>query len=252
MPTTNPVLFDDGGGGGYDGNPRYTPIDPGSPGAPPVTLPPAAVPVPPAALLPAAAPIPSRAPTALPVPALAPQPLADADDYARAMDALLPTGRVWPDDPDTVQRRVIAALALTFARLDGDAGGLLAVSRPGAVTPLLPEWEATLGLPDPCLPDGGSFDQRAAQVRARFASAGGQSRQRYIDFAAALGFTIEIETYAPFRVGRSAAGAALGDDSWYFAWGVRVIASAGTLPASVLLCELERIKPAETSVFLLS
>src|SRR5260363_17238 len=63
---------------------------------------------------------------------------------------------------------------------------------------LLPEWEATLGLPDPCTGPLSTVQARRAQAVARFANTGGQSAAHFIRMAAQLGYAISITCYAPF------------------------------------------------------
>lgn len=178
-------------------------------------------------------------------------PRYSADDYAGALRQLLPRGRVWNNDPASVQGELIAAVGAQFARVDATGSELLELARPGDNLDLLEEWEETLGLPDPCAGSSPTVDQRAAAVRARFMSGGGQSRDRYIAFAAALGFTITITNFQPFRVGRSTVGNPLASDAWTFVWGVTVTANTSGLADSVLICELNAIKPAETTIILL-
>lgn len=174
-----------------------------------------------------------------------------AEDYAGAIRALMPRGRVWPTDPDTVQARVIAALAQTPARLDQVAADLLARSLPGRNDDLVPEWEATLGLPDPCAGTDPSLAARAFQVQARFVGSPGQSVAFFKEFAAALGFTITITNWSPFQADVSTVETPLYGDDWFFAWGVHVVTNTGGLSNDVLLCELDALKPAHTYVFLI-
>ena len=175
-----------------------------------------------------------------------------AADYGNAARALLPRGRVWPSDHDAVQSRLLGAVGQTFERSDEAGSALLDNSLPGDNGDLLGEWEASLGLPDPCAGPNPTEQQRANQVRARFIAGGGQSRPRYIDYATTLGFAIQIVNYAPFRAGRSTCGNPCASNAWTFVWGVRVLADATGLSTNVLLCELETIKPAETTIILLS
>jgi uncharacterized protein YmfQ (DUF2313 family) len=171
-----------------------------------------------------------------------------AEDYTAAARALLPRGRVWSDDPDSVQMRVLSGLALSFQRSDEAANDLLVNSRPGSNVDLLEEWEASLGLPDPCGGPDQTVQQRQAQVLARFIGGGGQNRQRFIDFAATLGFAITIVNYAPFRCGASGAGDPVGGEAWNDVWGVTILSNAYGIANDVLLCELNTIKPAETMI----
>lgn len=171
-------------------------------------------------------------------------------DYATAARALMPRGRAWPDDPGTVQSKLLGALAGTFERNDAAASDLLDHGLPGDNPELLAEWEASLGLPDPCAGPNATEAQRRDQVRARFAGGGGQSRGRYIEYARELGFDVEIVNHAPFRAGHSRIGSPLASDAWTFVWTVRVIANRGGLSPGVLACELNAIRPAETTIII--
>jgi uncharacterized protein YmfQ (DUF2313 family) len=242
----------------FDGFSTFTPITPGAPAVAPISIPVVAAPAPnatpgaPSFVEAVPSPTPVAAPTSLPIPDLDGRARYEIEDYVAAALALLPRGRIWTTDADSAQAKLFRGLCRGIARIDGVAGGLLAASVPGQVGPMLPEWEASLGLPDPCIGPDPDFSQRARQVRTRFTDTGGLSAARYIGFAASLGFEITITTYAPFRAGLSRAGDALADDAAYFLWGVTIVSATGEFSSDVLLCELERIKPAETSVFLLT
>lgn len=208
-------------------------------------------------------PTPTFAPTTLPVPQVSVTPRYSSADYAGAALTLLPRGRVWQAEPGGTQAGVLAGIGAGLARIDAAGGALLAL--PGQATPLIPEWEATLGLPDPCAGLSPAVAQRASQVRARFASTGSQSRGFYIAFAAALGFEITIETFAPFRAGHSRAGSPVCAAGWQYVWAVHILHDAGLTGAfrvgaaragdplstasyarAVVECEFNRLKSAET------
>lgn len=202
------------------------------------------------------APVPVPVP-ALPVPSLPapPHPTGAAqflaEDYAEALRSLLPRGRVWPTDPSSVQQLTLLGLAKSFERSDAAAMGILAGAVPGSpLSGYLPEWEATLGLPDPCLGSSPTFAQRFAQVGAKFVAIGGSSRASLIAFAAALGFTITVTAYSAAHPGPTGLG--FSDTQWNFVLGITVTGNTSGLPESVLQCELNAIKPAETTIVLLS
>ncbi|MBX6386333.1 MAG: DUF2313 domain-containing protein [Microbispora sp.] len=184
-------------------------------------------------------------------------------DYQAALQALLPHGRVWPREPDAVQSRVAAGLAQTAARLHARANYLLRDAFPVAPLELLPEWEATLGLPDPCAGSAAdqSMEQRQAAVAARFVGRGGQSVAYYTGVAAALGYQITITQFTPAVVGRARIGDPLAGAGWAHVW--RVNAPETTVLVSrvgsarigdrlrewgnnTLECALSRIRPAHT------
>ncbi|MGY2732399.1 YmfQ family protein [Sphingomonas sp. UYP23] len=194
-----------------------------------------------------------------------------AADYAGALTKLLPRGRVWPREAGSTQAQVVACFAPTMERVDASAVQLLADAFPGTTINLLDDWEASLGLPDPCLGNNPTMLQRRAQVVSRVSDSGGQSAQRFIDLAAQLGFVIEIITFAPFRTGRSRVGGPLNSPDWSFAWRVRIISGetgayngafragqgrmgdplASTAAGlNTLFCELRRVAPAHTILLL--
>ncbi|MDR3513791.1 MAG: DUF2313 domain-containing protein [Caulobacteraceae bacterium] len=180
---------------------------------------------------------------------MAHQPFAVAD-YAQALKALMPRGRVWPRDPDSIQSLVLTAFAAAFNRSDITALALLIDAFPSTAVALLPEWEATLGLPDPCCGPATTIQGRQQQVLARFLGGGGQSVPYFITLAATLGFTVTIQEFTGttalantwqvtvpgtgitfFRAGVSAAGEPL---------------ETVVTDSQVLQCVFNRLKPAHT------
>jgi uncharacterized protein YmfQ (DUF2313 family) len=186
-------------------------------------------------------------------------PILTADDFTNALLALLPSGKVWPRDLDSKVRAAMAGMSPTYARNLNSANGLLVDSFPLTTVQLLPEWEASLGLPDPCAGQSPTIEARRAQVVARFAGTGGQTKDFFIAYALALGYTITITEFAPFRVGFNAVGDPLYGPEWAYVWQInaplntiqwfRVSESAVGEPLAywsntVLECELNAVKPA--------
>lgn len=186
-----------------------------------------------------------------------------ASDYLTALQNLLPRGKVWPKEPDTVQSLVLSGFSQSLARLDSRATYLITDAFPTTTYELLPDWENSLGLPDPCAGTAPSIAARRAQVVAKFIGNGGQSSAWIISYATALGYTITITNYAPARVGASHIGDPLNDSSWAHAWAVNAplnsvtYATIGTSGVgdplanwgnTVLECEIKSIAPAQTKV----
>jgi uncharacterized protein YmfQ (DUF2313 family) len=167
-------------------------------------------------------------------------------DYAGALSKLRPRGAVWPDDPASAQQQVLLALAPTAERLDASAQGLLIDAFPSTSVDLLPEWEESLALSDAA----DSTSQRQVNVVAKLIAVGGQSAAYFIAYAATLGFTITIQTYAPARCGWSYCGDMIGGEDWCFAWSITVTANSGSMTNAQLLSALQAIAPAETTIFL--
>ncbi|RSK77125.1 DUF2313 domain-containing protein [Pandoraea apista] len=115
-------------------------------------------------------------------------PSLSTDDYLHAFQGLMPRGAVWPRDPDALQTKVIRGLSSIYAQNTARANNLLIDSFPGTAFELLPEWEKTLGLPDPCAGVAPTIEARRAQVVARLAAVGGQSVAYFIQLATNLGY----------------------------------------------------------------
>ena len=189
-----------------------------------------------------------------------PAPEFTAEDFANAMTALLPRGRVWPRDIDTIMRATLMGLSPTYVRNQDRANNLLVDSFPATAVELLPEWEASVGLPDPCAGPAPTIPQRQAQVVARFAKSGGQSTAYFIDLAATLGYNITITEFSPSRFGMRM-GQRFGGSAWAYTWQVnaplygfhkflfganRMGDRFATFGNAVLECELNAVKPAHT------
>lgn len=186
-------------------------------------------------------------------------PQLTAEDFVTAMQRLLPRGRVWPRETDSNLYRLLLGLAIAYEAQTGRSNYLLEDAFPQTTAELLTEWEATLGLPDPCLGPLPSIDQRRAGVVQKLTSLGGQSIAYFIDLAAKLGYTITITEFAPFTVGSAVDSPIYGED-WAYAW--RINAPAETVELftvtsgvgdplaawgnELLECVMNELKPAHT------
>ncbi|MGJ3448785.1 YmfQ family protein [Enterobacter sp. PTB] len=173
------------------------------------------------------------------------------DDYTCALLALMPPGQAWSRSRDSVQVAVLRALAEGYRQSDADALALLAGAFPGTADAFLPEWELTLGLPDPCVRGNDeNTDARRRAVVAKLTSTGALSRTYYEDVARKLGFTVRITEYRPFRAGMSGAGQPLDHGDWPFTWNVAVISPPVTVDNydayQQMVCTLTRDSPSET------
>lgn len=136
------------------------------------------------------------------------------DDYGTAFEALLPQGQAWPKYPGTTLDLACRGLAEYWGFVDGRAADLLETeSDPRATTELLPDWERNWGLPDPCMTDPPTgLEERREALVAKMTMLGAQSRQFFVDIAAAYGYTITITEYAPYMTGVSRCGDTRGLD----------------------------------------
>lgn len=191
-----------------------------------------------------------------------------ATDFRQALLDLLPQGWAWPREADTRTYALCDGFAREYAR---SADRLMTVVTaelwPPATFELLPEWEASAGLPDNCVAGSETLEERRLQLVNRLTARGGQSPAFYLSIATRLGYDAELEEFRPFTVGRDECGGAipLGLPSLRFFWRVRVFgprvtwfrAGSGVLGrdpfatiarAEDLECLLQRLKPAHTRV----
>lgn len=184
-------------------------------------------------------------------------------DFVSALQTLLPTGRAWSKDPGAVPTKTLQGLAPTFSRQTARSNNLLIDGFPATANELLPDWESSLGLPDPCAGESPTLQLRRAQVVARFANTGGQSAAYFTQFALALGYDVTIQAYVPARAGQARCGDPCYGVPWAHAWAVELPlntvtrARAGQSTAgeplaswgnAVLQCEFAAFKPAQTTL----
>ncbi|HWX48116.1 MAG TPA: putative phage tail protein [Roseomonas sp.] len=174
---------------------------------------------------------------------------------------LLPRGRVWPREVGSDMERALAGLVPTYERLAARDANLLTDAFPATAFELLPEWEFSLGLPDPCAGEAPTLQQRRAQVVARLTARGGQSVPYMIERAARLGYEVTVREYAPARLGVMRFGDRMQGPEWAHVWAIRApattitpfrfgLSSFGerfrTWGNDVLECELRAVTPAHT------
>jgi len=184
-----------------------------------------------------------------------------ASDFLSALQSLMPRGLAWPRDSASVMAQVEAGLAPTWVRLVQQDNNLLVDAFPSTSVQLLPEWEAALGLPDPCAGVSPTIQLRQKQVVARFAGSGGQSIPYFTQYAGLLGYAVTVTEFAPFRFGQNTFGTPLYGAPWAFAWQVNAptfslerfrfgVDAFGEPLAywnnNVLQCELQSCAPAHT------
>lgn len=186
-------------------------------------------------------------------------------DYRQQMQALLPQGAAWPRDEDAQLTQLLRALAEEYARVDGRAIQLVEEADPRTAAELLTDWERVAGLPDNCSGLLAETQQgRRHDLVSKLVSQGGQSRAYFVELARAMGFTVKISEYRPFRVGVAHAGDQLSNGDWRHTWSVRapinttvkfrVGVSAVGEPLALwgnasMECRIRHYRPAHTNLF---
>lgn len=184
-----------------------------------------------------------------------------AANYRRQLKALLPRGPLWTAPKDGPLDRLLAGLSEELVRADARGDDLTRESDPRTTSELLADFERMLDLPDPCVATDQTFEERRLAVVAKLVNRGGQSRQFFIELAAALGYDITITEFHPYTCEMDCESPVC-DDAWAYAWQVNGALNTvveATCESSCedplrswgnerLECVIERHKPAHTVV----
>lgn len=128
------------------------------------------------------------APPAQVVPAIA----FSADAYADQLAQLLPPGRAFNLEADSVTTGALGGMSVEFARIDARGVDLLNESDPRTANETIADWEKMLSIPDDeILAVASTLAERQIDVTAKYVTRGGQNRQFFIDLCAACGYTLE-------------------------------------------------------------
>ncbi|UVK81424.1 YmfQ family protein [Pseudomonas sichuanensis] len=185
--------------------------------------------------------------------------------YKQQLRALLPLGPAW--DPELVPEvdLVLEGVAQEFARIEARAVAALNEMDASGVSELVPDWEAIMNLPDQCLGNNPSFEDRRLAVQQRLTAVGGQDVAYLIGLAVGQGYpNATITEHRAPRWGRSRFGTArFGTWKAQFLWtlhtggrhrvGRRFGVSYwgerfGMNPGNALECVIRRAAPAHTVV----
>jgi uncharacterized protein YmfQ (DUF2313 family) len=160
------------------------------------------------------------------------------EDYAEAMQALLPLGQAWPRAFGSALMMVVRGLTRIWGDFEIRASTLLEVeSDPRLTIELLPDWERNWGLPDPCYSEPQTIAARQFALVQRMTIEGAQSREFFIGIAAAIGYTITITEYRPFFIAMDGCGdcrvygaGVTSDEIMRNQWGQPIMGEAGDKP----------------------
>lgn len=131
----------------------------------------------------------------------------DADAWSNTRQQLMPEGIAWDFTGDLGD--LIKAHAEEDARIDAYLAWRVNDIIPINAIDSLPDWEAALGLPDPCIGSGGSIEERRAMSLDKLSVFQGGTRASLIIRAWRLGFVLDLEPAHAFTCGDAEFGTAL-------------------------------------------
>lgn len=192
------------------------------------------------------------------------------DELLPQILALTPRGPAWGTDEagdgkgaSPLMRLVWSAIAKWSAASYAVDFILACQAIPSLISYSLVDWEAELGLPDPCVGPAPDDAARRAAVRAKYAASGGSSPNYFICLAQALGFLVcAVEEFRPTRIGDTC-GTHMQGPAWAHHWRVhaslvtvnyarvglaRIGDQLATWGNKILECAIRAVKPAHTTV----
>ncbi|SMG09239.1 putative phage tail protein [Paraburkholderia susongensis] len=187
------------------------------------------------------------------------------EDWLEQLRALLPPGPAWDADLAPEIDMILWALAAEFARLDRRAVNLLEELDPLTMRELLVDYERVMQLPDECLGEFVTFEERRREVLRRLVGIAGQTPEWFRQLAVEHGYTnaYVIEYRAPrfgrSRFGRDRFGTWAQQFFWRLVLGARLVGGSrfgvarfgerfGGNPNSAIQCLVQRWMPAHTVV----
>ena len=132
-----------------------------------------------------------------------------AADYYAQLRAMLPPGPAWDASLVPELDAVLQALAPQLAAVDQRAAELFNEGTPRGEHELLTDWERVMDLPDACLGELPTLDDRKIAVRQRRTRLGDQRIAFFVELAVSHGFPgARVVEHRTPRFGRSRFGSA--------------------------------------------
>lgn len=187
-------------------------------------------------------------------------------DYLNLLKSLLPLGKAWSIETDSVFYKFLYGQAEEFARIDQRFDELMVEADTRYTNELIYQHENDFGLPDECTDAASTLSERRNECHTKLMARGGLHKQYYTDLAAAYGYDITITEFTPFWCGLGTCGSPCGDQWVLFVWQVTIDYSGGVLVyftsgssvsgdplirvagLDTLICLISKYKPAHTMV----
>ena len=172
----------------------------------------------------------------------------ECQKYLRLFQNLLPQGKAWNRDSDSVLTRLLQSLGLEFCRVEKRGKLFIDEVDPRTTTELLPDWERVMALPDECTEADLTLEERRLQIVQKLTERGSQNLAFYRSIAEQFGFEVVVHDFRPFRAGSSRAGDALTNEEWRFYFEVSGHGMSESHSVATFQCTIKKLKPAHTEV----
>lgn len=92
----------------------------------------------------------------------------------------------------SILQKVLSGLAVEFLRQRDKLNEVYSEYDPNNTTKFIEEWEDLVGIPDECLTNTGTLEQRRQNILLKLAGANASTEQQFKDVATVLGFDVQI------------------------------------------------------------
>lgn len=155
-----------------------------------------------------------------------------------------PHGPAWNESLDSRTADILSTIALAVVDVELQKLRFVAEADPSRTSQLLPEWETSLGLPDPCLGQGADEAARRSAILTKLAGQQGFSTPEILALLSGLGYTVTLQHFDPWTA-TFGAGELMYGEAWVWVLGVHYW---GALSRTVLECALRHRAPAQVVI----
>ncbi len=139
-------------------------------------------------------------------------------DYRKQLQSLLPKGKLWNRNEDSVLTKLLYGMAEELARIDERASNLIDEKLLESTNELLTDHELDFGLPEEGNDVQPTTELRRKELLSKLLEVGQQNEMYFSDIATALGYHNWIEEFRPAWCGVVVAGDPCGDQYNLFYW----------------------------------
>ena len=145
--------------------------------------------------------------------------------YREQLHRLLPSGRAWRQDRESVLTDLLDGIAQQLSDIDLSGAAMLNEVRPSTTLSLLPDWERVAGLPDDCSNLGSTVTIRKASLITKLVSQPTLNIENFREIGRTYGVTLTITELDQVRADASTTLDTT-NGKWRFVWWIEIPATS--------------------------
>jgi uncharacterized protein YmfQ (DUF2313 family) len=172
--------------------------------------------------------------------------------YRKLLQSLLPKGKLWNRDENSILTKVIWGMSEELARIDQRAENLINEKLLNSTIELIIEHEKDFGIPEEGQELQPTFELRRNELKSKLLEVGQQDKNYFEEISLAFGYHIYIEEFRPAWSGVFCSGDPCGDQQNIFYWKIHIyvdsIIDSLQVDLTKLIAKINKIKPGHTHV----